>query len=100
MFQPGWFLNYLATPHKTAKHVTPLNTMIDFENCRAVTVERQDTVMTWTTVQDVAAIVARAVEYESEWPVVGGISGNTLPMSEVLKIGEKIRGMLHAVIKL
>lgn len=62
--------------------------------------ERQDTVMTWTTVQDVAAIVARAVEYESEWPVVGGISGNTLPMSEVLKIGEKIRGMLHAVIKL
>jgi hypothetical protein len=74
--------------------VTPLNTAIDFKNRRAIVVEGHDTIMTYTTVHDVAAVVARAVDLDGEWPVIGGISGNKLPISELLKIGEKVRGML------
>jgi hypothetical protein len=92
LFQPGLFLDYLAFPHQTARYLTPLNTMIDFANRRAIVVEGYDPVMTFTTVQDLAAIVTRAVEYDGEWPENGGISGNRLPVSQIIKIGEKVRG--------
>ena len=42
--------------------------------------------------QDLAKIVARAVEYEGEWPQIGGINGAELSMGEVIAIGERIRG--------
>ncbi|KAF2491282.1 NAD(P)-binding protein [Lophium mytilinum] len=92
LFQPGMFLDYLAFPYKTARHLTPLNTMIDFEHRRAVIVEGHDAIMTFTTVQDLAAVVARAVDYDGKWPVIGGISGNRVPISRILEIGEKVRG--------
>lgn len=47
-------------------------------------------VIVWTTVQDIANVVARAVEYEGEWPAVGGISGSRLTIGEILRIGEAI----------
>jgi len=93
LFQPGLFLNYLAAPHKTARHLTPLNTMIDFENCRAIVVEDYDAIMTFTTVQDVAAVVTMAVDCEDDWPTVGGIRGNRMPISQILEVGERVRGM-------
>jgi hypothetical protein len=66
--------------------------MIDFENRRAIVVEGFDAVITYTTVQDLAAVVARAVEYVGEWPLNGGISGNRVAISQLLKIGQKVRG--------
>lgn len=66
--------------------------MIDFQNRRAIVIDGHDTFMTYTTVQDLAAVVVRAVDLGSEWPVIGGISGNKLPISQVLEIGEKLRG--------
>ncbi|KAI1470002.1 NAD(P)-binding protein [Daldinia caldariorum] len=92
LFQPGLFLNYLATPHKTSKHLTPLNTFIDIHNRRAIVVEGHDPIMTFTTIQDMAAVVAQAVEFEGEWPVVGGIRGNSLPVSKIIEIAEQVRG--------
>ncbi|KFY23910.1 hypothetical protein V493_05564 [Pseudogymnoascus sp. VKM F-4281 (FW-2241)] len=92
LFQPGLFLNYLAFPYKTAKHVVPLNTMFDFENRRAIIVEGHDFFMTFTTVQDLAGIVAEAVDYNGQWPIAGGIRGNRVSVSQILKIGEKVRG--------
>ncbi|KAG9230359.1 hypothetical protein BJ875DRAFT_431810 [Amylocarpus encephaloides] len=93
LFHPGLFLDYLASPHKTAKYVTPLNTFFDFQNRRAIVVEgHQDAIMTLTTVQDIARVVAAAVEVESEWPEIGGIRGNRVTVSQILEIGEKIRG--------
>ncbi len=89
-------MEYLATPYKTAKHLEPLGTMIDFQNRRAIVVEGYDAIMTYTTVHDVAAIVARAVDLDVEWPVVGGISGNRVPISALLKIGENFRGMFYS----
>lgn len=95
LFQPGLFLEYLATPYKTAKHLTPLNTMIDYEHRRAIVVDGHDAIMNLTTVQDLAAAVVGAVNYDGEWPVVGGICGNRVAVSQILKIGGQVRGMFY-----
>lgn len=85
-------MEYLAAPYRTAKHLKPLNTMIDFEHRRAIVVDGYDPIMTYTTVQDVAAVVAMVVDLDGEWPIVCGIPGNRLPISQLLKIGERVRG--------
>ncbi|KAF7531860.1 hypothetical protein G7054_g8478 [Neopestalotiopsis clavispora] len=92
LFQPGLFLDYLAYPHQTSKHVVPLNTMFDFANRRAITIEGCDPVITLTAVRDLAACVARAVVYEGTWPVNGGIQGNQITFSRLVEVGEKICG--------
>lgn len=92
LFQPGLFLEYLAAPYKTAKHLEPLGTMIDFQNQRAIVVDGHDPFITFTTVQNVATAVARAVDLDGEWPAICGISGNRVSISQILEIGEKIRG--------
>ncbi|KAF3768044.1 NAD(P)-binding protein [Cryphonectria parasitica EP155] len=100
LFQPGLFLDYLAFPYKTAKHVDPLQSVFDYQNCRAMVVEgHEDAVMTLTTVSDLAAVVARAVDYEDRWPTVGGIRGNRLTFAEILDIGERVRGRPFTVDK-
>ncbi|KAH8745960.1 hypothetical protein BGZ57DRAFT_836676 [Hyaloscypha finlandica] len=99
LFQPGLFLDYLATPYKTAKYVEPLNTMIDFQNRRAIIVDGYDAIMTYTTVKDLAAVVTMAVDLDGEWPVIGGIRGNRVSISQILKIGEKLRGRAFTVDK-
>ena len=73
--------------------MAPLNTMFDVQNRRAIVVNGHDFTMTFTTVQDLAAVVAKAVTYDGEWPVIGGIRGNSVKVSQILKIGEKVRGM-------
>jgi hypothetical protein len=36
--------------------------------------------------------VARAVEWDGEWPRHGGIRGNDLSMKEIIALGEKVKG--------
>lgn len=48
--------------------------------------------ITLTTAADLANVVARAVEYEGEWPVVGGIKGDELTIRELIDLGKKVRG--------
>ena len=97
MFQPGLFLEYLAAPYTTANHLEPLNTMIDFQNRRAIVVDGYEAIMTFTTVKDLAAVVVLAADLAGEWPVVAGVRGNRIPVSQVLKIGEKIRGLSYPI---
>lgn len=67
---------------------------IDFDKRRALIVEgSEDDRITLTTAQDFAQIVAQAVEYEGKWPVVGGIKGTEITIGELLKLGERVRGM-------
>lgn len=47
---------------------------------------------TWITAKDLANVVAKAVEHEGEWPVVGGIRGDEVTIGEIIALGEKIRG--------
>jgi nucleoside-diphosphate-sugar epimerase len=48
--------------------------------------------MSLTTVQDLAKVVAAAVEYEGEWPEIGGVCGGQITISELIRLGEKVRG--------
>lgn len=45
-----------------------------------------------TTLEDLVKVVVRAVDYDGEWPVVGGIKGTELSIGELIKIGERVRG--------
>ena len=87
-------MDYLASPYKTSKYITPLDTFIDFQNRRAIVIEEhEDAILTFTAVRDIAGVVAAAVDLEDgKWPEVGGIAGARITVLEVIKIGEKIRG--------
>ncbi|RYO80438.1 hypothetical protein DL766_001326 [Monosporascus sp. MC13-8B] len=74
--------------------------VFDFEKRRAIIVDgHEDSIMTLTTVADVAAVVARAVDYEGRWPTAGGIRGNRVTFSQILEIGRRVRGCSFAVDK-
>ena len=92
LFQPGGLLDYFAAIGAATKHFQSIELPIDFPNRRAIILDRQDSVFTLTTVNDLANIVARAIEYGGEWPIIGGISGKTIPTSKILEIGAKVRG--------
>ncbi|KAI1403903.1 NAD(P)-binding protein [Hypoxylon fuscum] len=90
-FHVGSFLDYLGHPLKSPKHVKTLPLQFDFEKQQALLLEgSHDDVVVWTTVEDIAGVVARAIEYEGEWPAVGGISGSRVTVREMLQLGEAI----------
>ncbi|KAF9878516.1 NmrA-like protein [Colletotrichum karsti] len=92
LFQTGIFTNEFAYPHKTATHFEPLRMYVDFEARRAIQPGAGDHTITLTTVEDIAAVVAEAVEFEGEWPRVGGICGSRLTVNELIRLGESVRG--------
>ncbi|KAI9157963.1 hypothetical protein HJFPF1_05948 [Paramyrothecium foliicola] len=93
LFQPGFFLNYLGYPNPTTRHVTLFPVLFDFHCLRTIVVEEDlHARISFTTVQDIAGVVARAIEYDGEWPVYGGITGSTATVAEILALGEKIKG--------
>lgn len=87
------FTNYFTHPYKSSKHVHPFQTQIDFLSRRALTIEGAgDARITLTTAQDLANVTALAVEYQDEWPVIGGIKGEDFSVDQIIALGEKIRG--------
>ncbi|KAG9661771.1 NAD(P)-binding protein, partial [Aureobasidium melanogenum] len=93
LFQCGLFLNYLTRPYNSAKHLWQIQTPFDFDQGRCIIAEGgNDSRITLTTVQDLAQVVARAIDYEHPWPVVGGISGVEMSLKQMIELGEKIRG--------
>ncbi|KAI1483509.1 NAD(P)-binding protein [Daldinia eschscholtzii] len=90
-FQVGTFTNYLAHLHKTTNHVHTVPFLFDFENQQALAIEgSHNDVIVWTTVQDIAGVVTRAVEYEGEWPAIGGVIGTRATIGELLQVAEVI----------
>ncbi|KAJ4248818.1 hypothetical protein NW762_012656 [Fusarium torreyae] len=91
-FQPGGFMDYLCHPFKTSRYLTTTAVNVDFEKQHAIVVEGTlDDKIVYTCAEDIANVVTRAIEYEGEWPVIGGISGNRITIRELLQIGEDIR---------
>ena len=79
-FQPGAFLDFLGHPHRTSKYITTIPLQIDYEKQSAIVVEGSlDVELTFTLAKDIAQVVAHAVDYEGEWPTVGGILAVALP---------------------
>jgi len=65
----------------------------DFNKRRALVLDGGDNDrITLTTVQDLANVVARAIDFEGEWPVVSGIKGANISIGQLIALGEKIRG--------
>ncbi|KAK4173322.1 hypothetical protein QBC36DRAFT_220840, partial [Triangularia setosa] len=92
LFQPGLFTDYHANENIN-KHLKTNDFLpIDFANRRLLAPGNLQPRFTATSVRDVANIVAMAIEYEGEWPKIGGIAGETLSLAQELTIGEKIRG--------
>jgi hypothetical protein len=93
LFQPGLFLDYLAAPYQTAKHIEPLDTFLNFENGKAIVLDGHEGVtITLTTAADAATVIAKAIGYDKEWPEISGIQGNRVTFSEIISLGEKVRG--------
>jgi hypothetical protein len=55
-------------------------------------VEGKEGYATLTTMNDIANVVAQAVEHTGEWPVVSGIKGTDMSISQLIEIGVKARG--------
>lgn len=93
LFHPGLFMNYLGYPRQTTKHITVFPLLFDFDGMRAIVGEQSlDAKIAYTAVEDIVGVVARAVEYEGEWPRVGGVVGSQVTVAQLLELGEKIRG--------
>lgn len=60
--------------------------------------EGKECYFTLTTMNDIANVVAQAVEYTGEWPVVSGIHGTDMSITQLLEIGVRARGkqLFHA----
>jgi hypothetical protein len=73
----------------------------DFNKRRALVLDGgDDNRITLTTVQDLANVVARAIDFEGEWPVVSGIRGADISIGQLIALGEKIRGSCASLIDL
>ncbi|KAF3044153.1 hypothetical protein E8E12_010451 [Didymella heteroderae] len=93
LFQPGLFTNYLTHPHRSATYLAAIETPFDFGNRRMIVCDGgEDQKCTFTTVRDLANVVAMAIEYAGDWPVEGGIKGSDLSIKQLITLGEKLRG--------
>ena len=93
LFQPGFFVDYLAYPHRTSPHFHNMQMMFDFQNRRAIiTSGSENAPITLTSVSDMASVVAAALDYSDPWPVLGGICGTHTTAGEIIALGEKLLG--------
>ncbi|OQE05409.1 hypothetical protein PENVUL_c024G04326 [Penicillium vulpinum] len=87
---------------KTTKHLETWGIHVDMQNRRAILLAdgKNPGYLSLTTVEDVANVVAKAVLYEGQWPEVGGIRGDELSMTDLVALGEKVRGGSFSVEKI
>ncbi|KAJ4992980.1 hypothetical protein SVAN01_01684 [Stagonosporopsis vannaccii] len=96
LFQTGFFTEYFAAPHSTARHLQSFKMFADFEHRRAIVMDgSNDAPLTLTTVEDMAKVVALALDYPGKWPTTGGIRGTQTTLSDFLDLAETIRGPFH-----
>ncbi len=92
LFQTGVFMNYLVYPHVTAKTLFITCIGIDVKEGQAVMVEEGEGYRVYTTIQDVAKVVAAAIDYEGTWPEIGGMVGSRIKPKDLIKLVEKNAG--------
>ncbi|KAK7229823.1 hypothetical protein V2G26_001993 [Clonostachys chloroleuca] len=92
-FQVGILMDYLGHPHRVSKYLTTMPVTVDIEKCHALVLSGSLTdKITFTAARDIGKVVARAIEYEGEWPLIGGVSGNQISFEDLIRIGERVRG--------
>lgn len=85
-------MNYLSFPYPSTKHLQLFGLQYDLQNRRAIVPTDRDFPISLTKVQDLARVVAEAIEYEGQWPEKGGVRGSHITSSELIKLAESIRG--------
>ncbi|KAL2137802.1 hypothetical protein VTI28DRAFT_8196 [Corynascus sepedonium] len=100
LFQPGWFMNYLGGAHQTCKHFRTTTILVNHDKGRTGIASDPSSLVTYTAVHDVVNIVVKAIDYEGEWPEVGGINGHTLSVADEVAIGERVRGKKYQIEKI
>ncbi|KAI0450351.1 hypothetical protein F5B21DRAFT_491313 [Xylaria acuta] len=91
-FQPGLFLNYFTYPMQSSKHLKITQHYIDFDSRQAILVGDGEQPVTFTLVDDLARVVAEAIDYEGVWPADGGVAGWQTTSAELVRLGERLRG--------
>ncbi|KAH7018717.1 hypothetical protein B0J12DRAFT_416208 [Macrophomina phaseolina] len=99
IFQPGLFVNYFGYPHASPKHFPMSQPFVDLEHRRAIMVEDGNAAITLTTVQDMGAVVAEALDYEGVWPVDGGMRGTQVTVAEMVEMSRRLRGCYAGCMK-
>ncbi|KAK4245877.1 hypothetical protein C7999DRAFT_42631 [Corynascus novoguineensis] len=99
-FQPGWFMNYLGGAHQTSKHFKTAVLLVNHDKGRIGIAGDPSSLVTYTAIHDIVNIVVKAIDYEGEWPEVGGINGHTLSVADEVAIGERVRGKKYQVEKI
>ncbi|KAK4224129.1 hypothetical protein QBC38DRAFT_486209 [Podospora fimiseda] len=97
LFQVGLFMNYVAGPKQKTKHLSRNNFLFDVEHSRALVPGSPDHLITYTAIEDVVNIVVKAIDYEGEWPKIGGINGVTASLGQGIEVAEKITGKKFAI---
>ncbi|XHG06158.1 hypothetical protein AWENTII_009363 [Aspergillus wentii] len=92
LFQPGNFLNYLSYPILSTTYSLILTNQWDIKNHRAIVSADGDYQIILSTVQDMAKVVAEAIEYQGTLLEIGGITGSLISNFELIKLAETIRG--------
>lgn len=92
LFQPGFFTNYFGFPYASTKHFNMSATYIDFQQRRAIMLGDGNYEISLTTVQDMAEVVAEALDHPGEWPTEGQFCGSRITMAELIRLGEGLRG--------
>ncbi|ESZ93434.1 hypothetical protein SBOR_6176 [Sclerotinia borealis F-4128] len=92
LFQCGLFLNYFSYPRASTEFMQIFPMPIDVDGCRAIVLRDTKAQISLTSVQDLAKVVSKAVDYEGIWPEISGIRGNQISILEFISLCEKIRG--------
>lgn len=75
------------------KYVHPTELPFDFENRRALIIDGSgDEKISLITVDDFSNVIARAIDFAGEWPIIGGIRGTVVSIKQLIALGEKVRG--------
>lgn len=100
LFHAGLFVNYFAAPYKTSEYVHPFQMKWDFNGRRAIVIDDTDGgSINFITIKDFTNVIARAVAFEGEWPVVGGIRADVLTVEQLVALGERIRKSARYILK-
>lgn len=92
LFQPSIFMEYFAHPYPSSPQLITWPYFIDFENRRAMILDKGDQPLVITAIADISSVLELALSDPNPWPAVGGMRGIRTTINELIELGKKIRG--------
>jgi hypothetical protein len=92
LFQPSVFMDYFAHPQPLSPNLITWPFFVDFETRRAIVLDDGDQPLVVIAISDISEVLARALDDDRPWPVIGGMRGCQTSINEILAIGKRLRG--------